>query len=126
MQAIVLPIGEDRYGIELTDVREVVPEPRLTPVPGAPPAVLGVVNLRGEVVPVLDTAQLLGLPALGRLAYAVIAECDAGLAGLASDGEPMTAALHEPAGPGRFALAGGVVSVLELDELVPPEGLGTG
>jgi chemotaxis signal transduction protein len=123
MQAIVLPIGEDRYGIELTDVREVVPEPLLTPVPGAPAAVLGVVNLRGEVVPVLDTAQLLGLPALERLAYAVIAECDAGLAGLASDGEPTTAALHEPAGEGRFALAGGVVSVLELDDLVPPDGL---
>jgi purine-binding chemotaxis protein CheW len=123
MQAIVLPIGEDRYGIELTDVREVVPEPLLTPVPGAPAAVLGVVNLRGEVVPVLDTARLLGLPPLTHLAFAVIAECDAGLAGLAADGEPMTAGLYEPAGAGRFTYAGGVVSVLELDELVPPDGL---
>lgn len=123
MRAIVLPIGADRYGIELTDVREVVPAPRLTPVPGAPAAVLGVVNLRGEVVPVLDTARLLGLPALERIAFAVIAECDAGLAGLATDGEPATAVLHEPAGEGRFALAGGVVSVLALDALVPAGGL---
>jgi chemotaxis signal transduction protein len=123
MQAIVLPIGADRYGIELTDVREVVPEPRLTPVPGAPAGVLGVVNLRGEVVPVLDTAQLLGLAPLGRLAFAVIAELDAGLAGLAIDGEPATALLEEPAGEGRFVLAGGVVTVLSLDDLVPAGGL---
>ena len=123
MHAIVLSLGEDRYGIELTDVREVVPEPFLTPLPGAPPAVLGVVNLRGEVVPVLDTAALLGLAPLNRIAFAVIAECDAGLAGLATDGEPATAALHEPAGAGRFTFAGGVVTVLALDELVPPEGL---
>ena len=123
MQVIVLPIGEGRYGIELTDVREVVPDPRLTPVPGAPPAVLGVVNLRGEVVPVLDTAQLLGLPPLERIPYAVIAECDAGLAGLAADGEPATAILRVPAGAGRYALDGGVVSVLGVDELVPREGL---
>jgi purine-binding chemotaxis protein CheW len=119
MQAIVLPIGADRYGIELTDVREVVPEPRLTPVPGAPRTVLGVLNLRGEVVPVLDTAQLLGLPPLPRLTFAVIAECDAGLAGLATDGEPETAMLQEPAGAGRFAYAGGIVTALALDELVP-------
>jgi purine-binding chemotaxis protein CheW len=123
MQAIVLPIGADRYGIELTDVREVVPDPRPEPVPGAPPAVLGVVNLRGDVVPVIDTAQLLGLPPLARIAFAVVAECDAGLAGLATDAEPATAALEEPAGAGRFALAGGIVTVLELDELIPAGGL---
>jgi purine-binding chemotaxis protein CheW len=123
MQAIVLPVGADRYGIELTDVREVVPEPQLTPVPGAPSTVLGVVNLRGNVVPVLDTAGLLGLPPLDRIAFAVIAEFDAGLAGLAVDGEPATALLEEPAGQGRFALAGGIVTVLALDELVPAGGL---
>ncbi len=123
MQAIVLPIGADRYGIELTDVREVVPDPRPEPVPGAHPAVLGVVNLRGDVVPVLDTAQLLGLPPLARLAFAVVAECDAGLAGLATDAEPATAALEEPAGARRYARAGGIVTVLELDELIPAGGL---
>lgn len=126
MQAIVLPLGSVRYGIELTDVREVVPDPLLTPVPGAPPAVLGVANLRGEVVPVLDTAALLGLAPLQRIAFAVIAEFDAGLAGLATDGEPATAALHEPAGTGRYAFGGGVVTVLALDALVPADGLAAG
>jgi hypothetical protein len=45
MRALVLPIGDDRYGLDLLDVREVVPEPALTPLPGAPRAVLGVINL---------------------------------------------------------------------------------
>ncbi len=124
MKALLLPLGRDWYALQLEAVREVVPAPRLTRVPRVPPAVLGVFNLRGEVVPVLDTAALLGLPALERIAFAVIAECDAGLAGLATDGDPATAALHEPAGAGRFALDDGVVTVLALDALVPAEGLG--
>jgi purine-binding chemotaxis protein CheW len=127
MQALVLPIGENRYGLDLLDVREVVPGPVLTPLPGAPRAVLGVINLRGDVVPVLDTAQLLGLGGLGHVAFVAVAETDGGPAGLATDGEPATADLQEPAGEpelpaatARYALGGGVVTMLSLDELLSP------
>src|SRR5215212_10273415 len=107
------------------DVREVVPDPALTPLPGAPGAVLGVVNLRGEVVPVLDTAALLGLGRLERVVFVAVVEADEGLAGLATDGEPATAALEQPAGAAelpaattRYALGEGVVTVLALEDLL--------
>lgn len=130
MQALVLPIGADRYALELTEVREVVPDPVITPLPGAPRGVLGLVNVRGDVVPVLDTASFLGLGGLEHVAFVVVADTDAGLAGLATDGEPSTAALDEPAGAAelpaaieRYAVDGGVVTLLALDELLAAEGL---
>ena len=51
-----------RYGIPVRQVREVVRPDRMTPVPGAPSLVWGIVNVRGAVVTVLDLAVLLGAP----------------------------------------------------------------
>lgn len=48
-------------GVPLADVHEIVPLGRLTRVPGAPAYVLGLMNLRGVLVTVLDLARRLGL-----------------------------------------------------------------
>jgi len=88
VQALLLPVGADRYALELVAIREVVVAPTVVPLPGAPATVLGVANLRGEVVPVFDTVALLGRGRLERLAFAAVAETEAGLAALAADGEP--------------------------------------
>ena len=131
MRALLLPVGADRYALDLTRICEVVRGPELTSLPGAPPGVLGVMNLRGEVVPVLDSAALLGTGRLARADYAVVADMDAGLAALAADGEPATVTLAEPAGPseleagiGRFAVGEAVVALLDLDALLAPERIG--
>ncbi len=50
------------YGLELLKVQEVVLPTALLPLRGTPPAMLGVMNLRGQVVPVLDLGVHLGLP----------------------------------------------------------------
>jgi len=55
--------GERLLGIEGRFSREVTPLASLTPVPLAPPALLGVGNLRGIPLPVIDLAPLLGLAA---------------------------------------------------------------
>jgi two-component system chemotaxis sensor kinase CheA len=52
-----------RLGIPVGDVVEVVRGEQVTPVPLAPAAVAGVLNLRGRIVPVLDARLRLGLPA---------------------------------------------------------------
>ncbi|HWU69433.1 MAG TPA: chemotaxis protein CheW [Stenotrophobium sp.] len=51
------------YGIAIMKVMEVLATAAIEPVPGAPPAVLGVINLRGSIVTVVDLRQKLGLPA---------------------------------------------------------------
>jgi purine-binding chemotaxis protein CheW len=55
-------LGEERYCADLAQLAEVLPYVGCTPIPGAPGFVLGVVNLRGEIRPVLSLATLLGLP----------------------------------------------------------------
>lgn len=50
-----------RYAVSLGSVREVIRPGDITPVPGAPEDVLGIVNLRGQIVPVLDGQRRFGL-----------------------------------------------------------------
>jgi chemotaxis signal transduction protein len=59
---IVFSIGSTRYAIELRWVREVVTLGFVTEVPTAPSAIGGLCNLHGTILPVLDTAALLGQP----------------------------------------------------------------
>lgn len=50
-----------RYAVEIRRVREIVRPLPLIPLPHAPPAILGVADHRGEVIPVLDVRRRLGL-----------------------------------------------------------------
>ena len=59
---IVFVLGTTRYALELRWVREVVSLGFVTGVPTAPPALGGVCNLHGTILPVLDIAALLGMP----------------------------------------------------------------
>jgi chemotaxis signal transduction protein len=57
---IIVTIGGGRYAVELRWVREVVSLGFVTSVPTAPPAIGGVCNLHGAILPVLDVGVLLG------------------------------------------------------------------
>ncbi len=56
-------IGESEYSVEIMSVREIRGWTRTTSLPHAPDFVRGVINLRGTVLPVIDLAVRLGLPA---------------------------------------------------------------
>ncbi|MCY0878893.1 MAG: chemotaxis protein CheW [Firmicutes bacterium] len=61
-QFVVFRVGQEEYGVPIAHVQEIVRLPdRLTRVPHAPDYVEGVINLRGNVLPVLDFRRLLGL-----------------------------------------------------------------
>lgn len=59
---LIFDVGEQRYGLMSADVREVVRAVTIVPLPKAPPIVLGVIDLRGSVVPVLDLRTRFRLP----------------------------------------------------------------
>src|SRR3990172_12567895 len=72
LELLVFSLAGERYGIETAQVLEVVPLRGLTPVPCTPPFVLGVVNHRGRIRPVLDLRRLFelatpGVPEGGRV-----------------------------------------------------------
>ncbi len=61
-QWLTFILGKETYGVEVLHVQEVFRCPDISPVPGAPTTVLGIINLRGEVITVNDMRTMLGLP----------------------------------------------------------------
>jgi purine-binding chemotaxis protein CheW len=59
---VTFRLGDETYGINVMQVQEVLRMCEIAPVPGAPAYVLGIINLRGNVVTVLDTRTRFGLP----------------------------------------------------------------
>lgn len=55
-------LGGEDYALPALRIREIIEYEPITPLPGAPPSVRGVINLRGSVVPVVDLAVAFGLP----------------------------------------------------------------
>ena len=55
LQWVTYRLGEETYGINVMQVQEVLRYTEIAPVPGAPDYVLGIINLRGNVVTVIDT-----------------------------------------------------------------------
>ena len=61
MQLITVDVRGQAWGIPIDAVREVLSAQSITPVPLAPPAVVGVLNLRGRIVTLLDLRVPLGM-----------------------------------------------------------------
>ena len=55
-------LNEDWYGFSVYDLVEVLPAPKITRVPSVPDHILGVINLRGEVLSTIDLKRFFGLP----------------------------------------------------------------
>jgi purine-binding chemotaxis protein CheW len=61
LQWVTFRLDNESYGINVMQVQEVLRHTEIAPVPGAPSYVLGIINLRGNVVTVIDTRQRFGL-----------------------------------------------------------------
>jgi chemotaxis signal transduction protein len=109
---IVVTIGGARYAVELRWVREVVSLGFVTNVPTAPPAIAGVCNLHGAILPVLDVAVLLG-GAPGAPARqgdgALVVEADDASCALRVDQVDHVASLPEARGDARGDARGEVI-----------------
>jgi len=61
LQYVTFRLSKETYGINVMQVKEVLRYSEIAPVPGSPAYVLGIINLRGNVVTVIDTSQRFGL-----------------------------------------------------------------
>ncbi|MEQ9041762.1 MAG: chemotaxis protein CheW [Silicimonas sp.] len=129
-------LGDSEYSVEIMSVREIRGWTRTTSLPHSPPYVRGVINLRGAVLPVIDLAVRLGLPATEPQERNVIIVVDVGsrTMGLRVDAvsDILTLAqdaLHPPpdvaTSPGsRFVKAltildDRMVRILDLEQVMP-------
>ncbi|HEX8274653.1 MAG TPA: chemotaxis protein CheW [Longimicrobiaceae bacterium] len=62
MEILLFDVAGERCALPLADVLRVVPAAAVAPLPGAPPVVEGVLDLRGRVVPVLSLRRRFALP----------------------------------------------------------------
>ncbi len=61
-QWVTFQLDREIYGVNVKQVREVLRYTEIAPVPGAPAYVLGIINLRGNVVTIIDTRLRFGIP----------------------------------------------------------------
>jgi purine-binding chemotaxis protein CheW len=64
-QWVTFYVDQEKYAIDVMRVQEVIRVSELSPVPGAPDYVMGIINLRGEVAAIIDMRKRLGLPQCG-------------------------------------------------------------
>ncbi len=111
-QYVTFSLGEELFGVEVSRTREILSLTPVTRVPQTPEYLLGVINLRGKVVPVVDMRLKLGLPAGVDTEDTCIIVVD-----LEVDGDVITVG----------ALADAVREVMDIrsDQIEPPPRLGT-
>ncbi len=64
-QIVVFLLDDQEFGIEISSVREIVRPQKTTRIPLAPDYFMGLMNLRGGILPVIDTRRRIGVPARG-------------------------------------------------------------
>lgn len=65
IEVVEFLLSYEKYGIESSYVREVYPLKELTPLPCTPPFVLGIINVRGQILSVIDIKKFFELPEKG-------------------------------------------------------------
>ena len=74
VRAAIISMGGELFTIDLKSVREVFVVASITPVPGMPSGLVGVTNLRGTVIPLLDLRPMFNLNAEGAQTHAVVVQ----------------------------------------------------
>lgn len=128
--AALVDLGDETLAVPLDSVREFVEADDLTPVPSTPPHVLGLLNHRGELLPVVDLADALGVQgSLGEaLGPVIVVDLADGPTGVAVDaivgtedvpGEAFEASRrsHEHA-QGSFVHEDRTVTVVDLEDVL--------
>lgn len=124
--------GGEHYALPVGGVREIARLGQITPVPGAPAAVLGIWNLRGDVLAALDLATLLGLEPDAAPCRILVAEDGELRAGLTVESVLDVGSLPESLEPTDSEYLSGVVliertpvGVIDLAAVLSAAGTGT-
>jgi purine-binding chemotaxis protein CheW len=135
-ELIAFRIGEQEFCVDIMSVREIRGWTPATPLPRAPGYMKGVINLRGAVLPIIDLGARFGLTTSEPTARHVIMVAHVGgrmvglLVDAVSDIIQLTDEAVQPTPDiasehvktfvkGLFALEGRMISLIELDRLVP-------
>ena len=125
MRVLVVAVNDAFFAVPMATVHQVLRHPLVTRVPLSPSGLLGVVNVRGEIVPLLDTGVLTGTGGLVEPPFAVLVSGEKDMVALAAEELPIAADFEEPVGPGThpgelgvYSSGGRLVVLVDIEELV--------
>jgi chemotaxis signal transduction protein len=125
MRVLIIPVNAEFYAVSMDSVRQVLQRTDVTRVPMAPSGLIGVINVRGEILPLLDTGVLTGSGAIPSAPYSVLVNTNTETVALAAQAMPITADLDEPVGEGThpgelgvYSSGGRLVVLIDTEELV--------
>lgn len=61
LQIVCFRIGSEEYGIDILQVQEILKLPKVTKLPKSRPYIMGVIDLRGKVLPIVDLSKRFGI-----------------------------------------------------------------
>lgn len=140
---LLFRLADEWYAVEVADVREIYQEYRITPIPCVPSFILGVVNIRGEIISITDAAKLMRLGELSAepgLAPAIVvqnAECTTAIVvdeigdivDVPREGiEPPLSVIDKTAAEfvgGSVFLDGRLIGLVSIDRILEPIGAST-
>jgi chemotaxis signal transduction protein len=125
MRVLVLAANSAYFAVPMASVHQVLRHPLVTRVPLSPAGLIGVVNVRGEIVPLLDTGVLTGTGVLHEPPFAVLVSSAEDMVALAAEELPVATTFEEPVGPGAqpgeigiYSNGGHLVVLVDIEELV--------
>jgi len=125
MRVLVIAANGAFFAVPMSTVHQVLRRPLVTLVPLSPVGLIGIVNVRGEIVPLLDTGVLTGTGALAEPPFAVLVSSERDMVALAAEELPIAADFEEPVGPGTkpgelgvYSSGGRLVVLIDIEELV--------
>ena len=124
IRVLMFGVNAAFFAVPMATVHQVLRHPVLTTIPLSPPGLLGVVNVRGEIVPLLDTGVLTGTGPLNQSPFAVLVSGQKDMVSLAAEELPIAADFEEPVGPGTrpgelgvYSSGGRLVVLIDIDEM---------
>lgn len=86
LQLVCFELGNEEYGVGIQFVKEIIRKPEITKLPNAPQFILGVINLRGQILPIISLHERFHLPQPDSTeTKVVIVECGGLLVGMEVD-----------------------------------------
>ncbi|HHV64780.1 MAG TPA: purine-binding chemotaxis protein CheW [Peptococcaceae bacterium] len=127
MQTVVFTLGKEEYGIPIEDVREIARLEKIYPVPQVFADVKGLINIRGQAIPLLDLHKRFDVRQVQELQYAIIIEIKSSLVALAVEEVKEVKFFEEVSPPPallKSPMLGGLINLQErIIILLKPEGL---
>ena len=124
-RVLVMAANDAYFAVPMDRVHQVLRHPLVTRIPLSPAGLIGVVNVRGEIVPLLDTAVLTGTGTLDEPPFAVLVSSGEDMVALAAQELPTAADFEEPVGAGAqpgevgvYSNGGRLVVLIDVEELV--------